>query len=694
MIPQTVRKIALCLLLLASAPLWSTRGKAPSVSIADCIGMTTLVDPGYFVGLPSSGRTATFSPDGKRFTVVLRKGDLKRNLNVYSLLLFETDHPATPQDHLVLELTSSSNRDAISQIKWLSDNRTVAFVGNSGISLTQVFTYDPLHHRLRRITDHATSITSFDISGNAETTVFTAEEPLSQPNTATLPGRAIAPSEELYELLSGHKDRDAEGNVELYIKRRSRPEIPVRMTDKTFAEGDFRINVSPDGKHAVVPVWVMTLPKAWEGYEEKLLAFYVREKRPRFAPSRVLRYNLINTLTGEVRPLIDAPLSWSSRGIAWTSNQTVTVRDTYLPLDAFPSENDSRKKQTFDVEVNLNNGQIKTLHDDGSSEKQTPLDVHIEEDFQHPPKLVAIDRNTKAVTVLEDLNPQLSELQLGRVEELVWRDPGGEEIKGGLTYPSDYQPGQRYPLVIQTHGFNRNRFTLDGPWSSAFAAQPLAGKGFFVLQAAAWNPATSRKTISTPQEGPYQMENFEAAIAELDRRGLVDTSRVGIVGFSRSVFGVGYTLTHSKFKFGAAILADGFDGSYVQYLMYQRMRVEIEGLYGGTPYGPARDQWIKGAPGFNLDRVSAPVLLIALGSSSLLHNWEWYSGLSRAEKPVDLVYLPDAPHLLIKPSERAYAQQAVVDWFCFWLGSETSQNSITADEKARWLPLRSGISSN
>jgi hypothetical protein len=437
----------------------------------------------------------------------------------------------------------------------------------------------------------------------------------------------------------------------------------------------------------------MTVPKAWEEYEEKLLAFFVREKHPPLTPSRIMRYDLVDTLTGDVRPLIDAPISWSSGGVAWTSNQSIKVKDTYLPLDASPSENESRKKQTFDVEVNLDNGRINELPNEGAAEKHTPLDVHIEEDFQHPPKLVAIDQNTKAVTVLEELNPQLSELQLGRVEELVWHDPGGEEVEGGLTYPSDYQPGQRYPLVIQTHGFNRNRFTLDGPWSSAFAAQPLSGKGFFVLQAG-WNVATSRKTMHTPQEGPYQRENFESAIAELDRRGLVDTSRVGIIGFSRSVFGVGYTLTHSKFKFGAAILADGFDGDYVQYLMYQRMRVEIEALYGGNPYGPARDQWIQGAPGFNLDRVSAPVLLIALGGSSLLKGWEWYSGLSRAAKPVDLIYLPDAPHLLIKPSDRAYAQQAVVDWFCFWLGSEASKNSITADEKARWLSLRGGTSSN
>src|SRR3984957_18219669 len=168
MIPQTARKFALCFLLSASAPLWSTTEKV-RVSVADCIGMTTLADPGYFLGMPSNGRTATFSPDGKRFTVVVKKGDVKRNVNVYSLLLFETDHPATPQNHLELELTSSSNRDAISQIRWLSDNKTIAFVGNSGDSSTQVFTYDLSHHRLRRITDHRTPVTSFDMTGNGET---------------------------------------------------------------------------------------------------------------------------------------------------------------------------------------------------------------------------------------------------------------------------------------------------------------------------------------------------------------------------------------------------------------------------------------------------------------------------------------------------------------------------------------------
>jgi hypothetical protein len=89
MIPQAVQKTAFGLLLLASAPLWATRSEMRSVSVADCIAMQTLVDPGYVLGLPSTSRTATFSPDGKQFTVVLRKGDIKQNLNVYSLLFLK-----------------------------------------------------------------------------------------------------------------------------------------------------------------------------------------------------------------------------------------------------------------------------------------------------------------------------------------------------------------------------------------------------------------------------------------------------------------------------------------------------------------------------------------------------------------------------------------------------------------------------
>src|SRR6266436_1438407 len=61
-------------------------GKRP-VTVADAIGMTRLaVDGNSFV--PS--RAARFSPDGKQFVVVLKKGHIEKNTNDFSLLRFTT----------------------------------------------------------------------------------------------------------------------------------------------------------------------------------------------------------------------------------------------------------------------------------------------------------------------------------------------------------------------------------------------------------------------------------------------------------------------------------------------------------------------------------------------------------------------------------------------------------------------------
>ena len=69
----------------------------------------------------------------------------------------------------------------------------------------------------------------------------------------------------------------------------------------------------------------------------------------------------------------------------------------------------------------------------------------------------------------------------GQASVYKWKDKEGREWKGGLYKPGNYKSGQRYPLVIQTHGFGNQN--LDPPvFSEAFAARALAAKGIVVLQ--------------------------------------------------------------------------------------------------------------------------------------------------------------------------------------------------------------------
>jgi hypothetical protein len=132
---------------------------------------------------------------------------------------------------------------------------------------------------------------------------------------------------------------------------------------------------------------------------------------------------------------------------------------------------------------------------------------------------------------------------------------------------------------------------------------------------------------------------------------------------------VKYALTHSKYKFAAASVTDGDDAGYFQYVVIsnadQEVASEFEQINDGPPFGESLSRWIHVAPGFQLDKVGTPVLLEAIGPTSLLGEWEWFSGLSRLGKPVALIYIPDGTHLLEKPWEQMTSQQGNVDWFCF-----------------------------
>jgi dipeptidyl aminopeptidase/acylaminoacyl peptidase len=184
----------------------------------------------------------------------------------------------------------------------------------------------------------------------------------------------------------------------------------------------------------------------------------------------------------------------------------------------------------------------------------------------------------------------------------------------------------------------------------------------------------------------------------LDRRGLIDRKHVGIVGFSRTVFTVGYTLTHSKYSFSAATLVDGIDGGYFQYFAFSNsvpeLSKEIGQLNGGPPFGENLTSWLKSSAGFNLDKMNTPLRLVALGPSSVTELWQWFSGLSRLEKPVDFIYLPDAPHLIVKPWERMVAQQGLVDWFRFWLKGEEGSDPSKQGQYLRWRSMREGAATD
>jgi dipeptidyl aminopeptidase/acylaminoacyl peptidase len=396
--------------------------------------------------------------------------------------------------------------------------------------------------------------------------------------------------------------------------------------------------------------------------------------------------------------IIGAP-AYDHPEIQWMLDNHTFIARSFLPIH----DHESEAAEDVPVEIQVPQRKIIRLTETAwksaiATPKTEDLRVTLEENVNTPPKIYVESISQNRKTLLLDLNPQFNELEFGKVEELEL-SIDGVHVVAGVYYPPNTSPSVRYPLVIQTHGFDPRRFSMDGQdeWSSGYAARPLAAKGFVVLQIFSFKTAEdAEKYLQDPTLGRTPEERAkvlylrvcEAAIDTLDQRGLIDRKRIGISGFSVTVMFVGYILTHSTYSFAAGILTDGVDGNYGQYLD-SRIRVFEQYNGGDSPFtSNGLKFWLAGSPSFRLGTVRTPMRLVALKQEDILEMWEWFSALRMQEKPVELIKLPEASHLLQRPADRKVAMEGIVDWFRFWLQQYEYPQPAKRSQYARWESLR------
>lgn len=315
---------------------------------------------------------------------------------------------------------------------------------------------------------------------------------------------------------------------------------------------------------------------------------------------------------------------------------------------------------------------------------------------QKPPEIAATDPRTQQSAVISDFNPELRRRQLGAVTPFKWTDKLGRQFEGGLVLPPGYQPERRYPVVVQTYGFDKAEFLVDGPhfMATAYAAQPLAGKGIVVLQIPGLNSAPTPGTTTQPVG---ELERFqvglEAALQALDERRIADMTRVGIIGFSREGLHVHYALTFSRFQFAAAILSDCITATPMSYVLaygYPRpgmLEWEDEGLIGVPLWGAGAAEWFARSPLFHLEQIRTPLRLETIGTY-VPPLFETFAILKRHHRPVEMIHIPGDTHNLQTPWGRYTSQQGTVDWFSFWLLNQEDQDPEKSEQYKYWHILR------
>lgn len=730
-------------------------------TVADSVSMTRLSDPNpAYAALEAPN--FKFSPDGRHFLVVTRRGNVDTGYNEFVLTLFSVedvihflnhaDRDALPQRDVLIAFETSARDGGIVGAKWLADNETIAFIGRGRDGVGQVYVANRITRAIRKLTNHPEDVAAFDLASTRGPLIYSA---WAKPDWSDRNARGYAVTSENMKYLVIRDPAEAILDVRHFVldlDMGSKREVamPPNVVPRDLW-------LSPTGRWAVALSQVQGAPAAWwTGYQSlrslnamstasELGADDVSEDVFGMRSVWLVQFMLIDMHAAAAKPFFDAPSGSGIAGLVakalWPKDESrVLLVNTFLPLTGVDGRELQRRRQApAIVEVEISTGKASRIVDlptaDGTqrrrltsagwaAEDQLVLEqlslsdgtttnrylrrrrdrweagsapppdagpkLVVRQGLNAPPEIEATDPGSGKRRLITDLNPQLRDLTLGDVRVFEWITRDQRKWTGGLALPPGFDERVRYPLVIQTYGFNPDEFLIDGPdgKAAAFAARALANKGMVVLQM----PEDTAGYLG-PAENENQLALIQQAIDALDSRGFIDPRRVGLIGFSRTGMHVHHAITFStmKYPFAAATICDSISAGYLSYITaygeeYPGM-LWSERLMGAPFWEAGREQWLKRSPAFNLHLVRTPLRIEQLGTYVPAY-WDTFAILKLHNRPVELVHIPYASHALIEPLARLTSQQGNVDWFDFWLNGREDPDPAKAEQYARWRKLR------
>lgn len=718
-------------------------GSSPSgrrLTVADMIGFATVGDPWSLTWNDVYARPYARSPDGRQIAVVVRRGRVDRGVYESDLTIISNVGPGqVPTHRTVVTFATARNYQPIAFVRWLDDSRSIIFGGTDGNQPSHVYRIDTETRALSQISRNLTDLLWFDATPSGDRVVTIQARSAEDRRRAGCEAAGCLVSDTQLSRNVGadesiNSGRNPLSDTSIYIYDGQSPggrRIEVSSDEAVGVTGCFDSligflgGISPDGRYALQVCQVSRWPAWWSRYSAvPIFQRYISQGDP------TLSYELmiLDLRTGQFKPVTGTPYTFMNTGrdVTWIDGgRSLLLTAALERLDRLaPSEQQAAAGQFAVLEYEASSGAVHrvtrlpataigpdavrwrergnslTVAQAGSAisfrraasgrwlrtsaypaEDGSAPNIHLTQGLNERPVLVADFPGAQRVTLL-DPNPGMDQIALGKVEAVSWRDPQGIVWHGGLYLPPDYVAGRHYPLVIQTHGFDPNVFSLTG-LANNFAAQPLAARGMAVLQVNE-RTAETPNIAGTPEELIAVRRGYEAAIDYLAGRGIVDRNRVGLMGWSATGLYVGYFLTHSSYHISANVFTPTGDFGWWWWLMHGTPQF-VDAAFGAAPFGSGLGNWLEMSPSFNLNRVEAPVLIWGNGPMGM---WDWYAGLRRLDKPVEMWELPGLEHDAYRVSHRALANNLTVDWFDFWLNRHEDPDPAKAPQYARWHRLR------
>jgi dipeptidyl aminopeptidase/acylaminoacyl peptidase len=334
----------------------------------------------------------------------------------------------------------------------------------------------------------------------------------------------------------------------------------------------------------------------------------------------------------------------------------------------FNAENEGSRNLYFaplkgDVKQVTNGTQVLTVTD---IDRQG-LAVGVAATAARPNDVVELDlKQPGTVRQLTSVNDDvLFGKKIGAQDEIWVSTRDGLKVQGWVVKPPDFDPGRKYPLILEIHGGPHSMYNV----AFNFARQQQAAGGYVVLYT---NPRGSTgygSAFGNAIKNAYPGKDFDDLMAAVDTvigRGYVDANNMFVYGCSGGGVLTAWTVGHTNRFAAAASMCPVIDW------------VSFVGITDGASwyYNFAKLPWedpsehLKRSPLMYVGNVTTPTLLMT-GVNDLRtpisQTEEFYRALKLRKVPTAMIRFNEEWHgTSSRPSNYLRTQLYLESWFERW----------------------------